>query len=190
MGKDHASLYKCSQCHKTSEQHIELGQSRKNRDNEDLLKIIDWFCCHKPFTMEDPSLSLPTGLTVTDEDDVNCGNADGIGRTIQEMLDNICIEDAIIRHKDHVKTLESLRPGITIEKEAVHIDPVILFTRLTAILQREECIAEHFCYELTPEPTLFKDGMMRKSNKSILRNAILEKVESMNNVTAQLCVIN
>ena len=132
--------------------------------------------------------SLSTGLTATDEDGVNCDNADGVGRTIQEMLDNICIKDAIIRRKDHVKTLESLRPGITIEKKAVHNDLVILFTRLTAILQREECIAEHSCYELTPEPTsLFKDGMMRKSNKSILRNAILEKVESMNNVTAK-CV--
>ena len=77
------------------------------------------------------------------------------------MLDNICIEDAIIRSKDHVKTLESLCPGITKEKKAVHIDPVILFTRLTAILQQEECIAGHFCSELAPEPTsLFKDGMM------------------------------
>jgi hypothetical protein len=84
-----------------------------------------------------------------------------------------------------------LRPGITIEKKAVHIDPVILFTRLIAVLQREECVEEHFSYELTPEPTsLFKDGTMRKNNKSILRNAILDKVESMNNITAKVCVID
>ena len=49
----------------------------------------------------------------------------------------------------------------------VHIDPNILFTRLTAIVQNEDDIAAQFYYELTPEPTtLFKDGLMRKSSKS------------------------
>jgi hypothetical protein len=71
--------------HKTSEQHTELGQSRKMRDNEDLQKIIDWFSYRNPFSMEDLSLrSLSTGLTATDEDCVNCDDADSVGRTIQE----------------------------------------------------------------------------------------------------------
>lgn len=43
--------------HKTSEQHTELEQSQIKRDNADLLKIIDWFCYHNPFSVEDPSLT-------------------------------------------------------------------------------------------------------------------------------------
>ena len=178
--------------HKTSEQHTELGQSRIKRDNADLQKIINWFCYHNPFSVEDPSLrSLSTGLTAMKENGINCDDADSVGRSIQKKLDNVCIEDAKFCRKDQVKTLDSLWPSITIRKKVVHIDPAILFTRLTAILQREECVAEHFKYELTPEPTaLFKDGMMRKSNKSILRNAILDNVESDKVITARVCIVD
>ena len=41
----------------------------------------------------------------------------------------------------------------------VHIDPLILFTRLEAIIQRGGGVTDHFIYELTPEPTsLIKSG--------------------------------
>ena len=42
--------------HKTSEQHAELEYSRVNRDNEDLLKILEWFQAHNPFSAEDSKL--------------------------------------------------------------------------------------------------------------------------------------
>ena len=58
----------------------------------------------------------------------------------------------------------------------VHIDPNILFTRLTAIVQNEDDIAAQFYYQLTPEPTtLFKDGLIRKTSKSDMRNKFLTK---------------
>ena len=133
---------------------------------------------------------MSTSLRASEENDINCDDADGVGRSIQETLDNVCIEDAKIHRKDQVKTLNSLRPGVTIEKKSVNIDPVILFTRLTALFQREDCIVEHFGYELTPEPTSsFKDGMMRKSDKSVLRNVILDKIESSKDLT-KVCVLD
>ena len=177
--------------HKTSEQYTELGQSRIEKDNDDLMKISNWFKSHNPFTLEDSSLrSLSTGLTASEENDINCHDVDGVGSSIQETLDNVCIENAKIHRKDQVKTLSSLRPGITIEKKSVHIDPVILFTRLTALFQREDCTVEHFDYELTPEPaSIFKDGMMRKSDTSVLRNVILDKIESSKDLT-KVCVLD
>ena len=52
-----------------------------------------------------------------------------------------------------------------------------MFTRLVLIMQQEGCVADHFKFELTPEPTsLFKDGLMRKPNKAILRNHLLDQV--------------
>lgn len=63
--------------HKTSEQHTELGQSRIKRDNDDLMKIINWFKWHNPFTLDDTSLrSLSMGLTASEENDLNCDDAD------------------------------------------------------------------------------------------------------------------
>ena len=41
----------------------------------------------------------------------------------------------------------------------------------------EDDIAATFYYELTPEPTaLFKDGMMRKTPESVLRNSATESI--------------
>ena len=59
--------------------------------------------------------------------------------------------------------------GITIENQVIHIDPSMLFTRLIVLLERSERMEDYFQFELTPMPTsLFKDGMMRKSNKAAL----------------------
>ena len=178
--------------HRTSEQHIELGKSRMKQDNEDLKKIMQWFEIHNPFDANDSSLkSLSTGLTVSDKIDVNCDEAEKIGHRIQCSLDGITLEDAKIKRKDKVTTLDCLRPGVQIEKNMVHIDPNILFTRLTAILQNEDDIAAQFSYELTPEPTtLFKDGLMRKSSKSVLRNSFLKKVTPTIDTEADACIID
>ncbi len=59
-----------------------------------------------------------------------------------------------------------------------------LFSRLIAIVQREEDMTPYFRYELTPIPTsLFKDGVMRKTQKSQLAKLLtsdLEPVECNN----------
>ena len=180
------------QRHRTSEQHIDLGASRIKRDNSDLKKLIAWFDTHEPFDPSQPLLrSLASGVTATDGDGINCDDAENAGFLIQEKLNNVCIEVASIKRKDQVKSLDILRPGIKIDDDTIHIDPQILFTRLAALLQREDDIIEKFAYELTPEPaSLFKDGMMRKSAKSILRNHLLMKIEPSINVTTEVCVVD
>ena len=141
------------QLHRTSEQHIDLGTSRIKRDNSDLKKLIEWFDTREPFDPSQPLLrSLASGVTATDGDGINCDGSENAGFLIQEKLNSVCIEDASIKRKDQVKSLDSLRPGITIDDDTVHIDPQVLFTRLTALLQREDDIIEKFSYELAQEP--------------------------------------
>ena len=178
--------------HRTSEQHIELGKSRIKRDNKDLKKIMNWFEIHNPFDANESLLrSLSTGLTVSHTMDVSCDEAEKVGYDIQSNLDGVCLEDAKIKRKDKVTTLDSLRPGVKSDKTTVHIDPNILFTRLTVIVQSEDDIDAQFFYELTPEPTtLFKDGFMRKSSKSVLRNSFLTKVFPAVTTDADVCVID
>ncbi len=75
----------------------------------------------------------------------------------------------INQRSDHIKPLSHLQPAIQVEKQKIHIDPTILFSRLIAIVEREEDTKLYFDYELSSFPTsLFKDGFMRKGVKSQL----------------------
>ena len=139
--------------HSNSEQHIELGKSRLKRDNSDLEKLINWFDIHEPFNKIETNLKcLASGLTAAEEDD-----AEDVGRAIHFKLDNISVKDAKIKRTDQVRTIGKLRPGIKIDGKTTHIDPTLLFIRLTALLGPQDDVSKKFDFELTPEPTaLFK----------------------------------
>ena len=187
------SMHKCAAIHRsmttltglnhdTSEQHVDLGTSRSNRDFHDLNNIQQWFDQHEPFDLTEKRLrSLSSGLIAADDDCINCDKVEEIGARIQEQLDNLSIPDASIRRKDQIQALNHLYPAIQIDKQKVHFNPSILFTRLTAILQREEDIKPFFDYELTAIPTaLFKDGFMQKPVKSQLAQFFTLNVQSAN----------
>ena len=66
-----------------------------------------------------------------------------------------------------------------IDKEKIHVDLVLPFLKLLALIEREEEIREYFRFELTAFPTsLFQNGMMRKANKSKLAKALKKNVFS------------
>ena len=86
---------------------------------------------------------------------------------IQLQLNGKSVLEGSIKRNDHIKPLSHLQPAIQVEKQKVHIDPTILFSRLIAIVEREEDMEPYFDYELSSFPTsLFKDGFMRKGVKS------------------------
>jgi len=61
--------------------------------------------------------------------------------------------------------------------ETIHIDPMLLFSRLLIQVERSDNIQSFFAYELAPIPTaLFKDYMMRKGNKSSLAYVLKDGV--------------
>ena len=73
--------------------------------------------------------------------------------------------------------MNHLLPGLKVDKKQVYINPTILFSRLIAIIQREEEISPYFDYELTVIPTsLFKDNTMRKTPMSQLAKAVANNV--------------
>ena len=136
-----------------------------------------WIENHNPFDDNEPLLrSIATGLKATEGDGINRDEAEKIGQAIQDQLDGISITEATIKKKDQIKTLELLKMGVEINKEKIHVDPMLLFSRLLALIEREEEIREYFRFELTAFPiSLFQNGMMRKANKSKLAKAFKEK---------------
>ena len=142
--------------------------------------------------MNQPSLrSLVTGITATADDNINCDDAEEVGNALQVKLDNVCVEDATMKTKGKVRTLESLRPGVKLEGKTIYIDPSILFTRLTTIIGPDEDAMKYFDYEMTPEPTaISKDGMLRKPTKSTLRNSLLDRIHPASGVAFHTCVVD
>lgn len=180
--------------HKSSEQHVELGTTHIKRDHTDLLKLIGWFDEHNPFDISQLSQrSSAYGVNASPDDNINCDEAEAVavGVAIQRKLDGVCVEDATIKSKEQVRTMESLRPGVKIEGKTVHIDPCILFSHPTTILGSGEDVMKYFDYEMAPEPTaIFKDGLLRKPTKSTLRNLLLDKINPSSDVPVHTCVVD
>ena len=75
--------------------------------------------------------------------------------------------------------------------EIVHFDPLRRFSRLISIAERPKKIKEYFKYELTQEPTsFFKDGFMRESHKSDLKNILIENVHNFETYPTSKIVVD
>ena len=151
-------------CRNTCEQHAEFGSSRCQRDNENMTKVFEWFDQHENV----PGLRSLLSTGVTADDTINCDSANEIGFRMHEKLNNINVAEAKINRSEQLKSLVFLYNKIKIgTKKEIIIDPTALFSRLIVIVQREDNVSAFVQYELTVEPTaLFKDGLMRKPNKT------------------------
>ena len=121
---------------------------------------------------------MSLGLTASEDDDVNCDCTEEVGAKIQQKIDSVTVTEASLKRSDQIRSLNHLQPGIQINKKKYHIDLIIFFSRLIAIVQREEDMTQYFKYELTAFPTsLFKDAGMLKMQISQLAKAITTDVE-------------
>ena len=167
--------------HATSEQHVELSSSRKSRDFIDLVKIIQSLLTFNPFVLTKSNLrSLQSGLSSSKEKDgVNCEDAKTIGANLQTKLDKQAFNGISFKKSNCVITLVALQKSVKCKNEIVHFDPFRLFSRLISIAEQTKKIKENFKYELLQEPTsLFKDGFMRESHKSDLKNILIENAHN------------
>ena len=77
---------------------------------------------------------------------VNCDDVELLRETIQSKLDNMIMEDISIKRKYKVQMFESLLPPPKIGDNNVHINPLILFAHLIALMTSEDAIAANVCY--------------------------------------------
>lgn len=109
---------------------------------------------------------------------LNCDQVGEIGTKIQQSLDDVAFTAAKIKRNEKVKTLASLQSSVQIVEEEVAIDPTTLFTRLIALVMRENDVASYFEYELSSYPTsLFKNAVMRDATKSKLRDYLTKNIK-------------
>ena len=153
-----------------SEQHVELGKSRIQRDFKDLSAMMSWLSVHNPFDETKNSLrSMSSGATAIDGEGINCDAAENVAASIQEKMDCLPYAQSSIKRNEQVKTLAFLQKGVHVGDETVYVCPYVLFTRLIINVERSEDMKSHFEFELSPAPpALFKDLKMRKANKASL----------------------
>ena len=73
------------------------------------------------------------------------------------------------------------------EGKYINLKPTSLFTRLTALAQREDDVEKLFEYEMTTIPmSLFKDEIMRKPDKIALRNHLITAQCEMKETSKQV----
>ena len=130
----------------TSEQHVELASSSRQRDMKSMEKIILWFNSRKPFNSIEALQSLSIGFTASDGDNINCNNAENVGLQMQRKLDGICFEDISVKRNDQIRSLECLQDNVKVDNEKVQTDLLVLFGRLTALAQWQDDIKAQFHY--------------------------------------------
>ena len=179
--------------YQTSEQHQELGKSRINRDNTDLETVIAWFSKYNPFYPVDPNLRcLHVGISpIEGKDNINCEQVESKGAIAQTKVDNLEYSNASLSRKDMVITLANLQQGVKVGEQSIVVDDDRLFNRLIAIADRSNDVEPYFEYELTNTPTsLFKDGFMRKPNKSALMHAITKHISQSDDISHRSFVLD
>ena len=114
-------------------------------------------------------------IGICDNGTVSCDKMEQIGKMIQEDLSGICFHEVKIKRSLKVNNFESMYNSVKVgNKKEINIKPTTLFLRLIAISQRTPNTEDYFRYELTAYPmSLFKDGLVQKPNKALLRNSLV-----------------
>ena len=122
----------------SSEQHIEMGKERRKTDQADEKK--------KGFIMDSKSQFIynfriikwvtkgtSSGIIADESTSVDCDKAESIGQDIQEHFHGIELEQAKVKRKDRITTIDTITHGIMVDGKQITIKPKVLFTRLTAM---------------------------------------------------------
>src|SRR6218665_19439 len=123
--------------------------------------------------------SLASGKAASDEDNINCDQAEEVGLEIMKKMDDVAFSEVVSKKADQVRTLDQVGTKGSASIKKLNIDSTILFSRLLLIMQRSAELKPFFDFELTPVPTaLFTtDGCLRKCNKFVLARELKKNIQ-------------
>lgn len=138
-GMIQASLTAMCEIERKAEDHIESGNARCNRNNQDVQKLIIWFESHSPFDSNDHQLlSLSSGVVAADSDNIHCDEAEVVGQEVMNSMDGLIFTDVKMRKQSHVRTRTLVQVSSTVAvPRKFELDSSLLFGRLLLIMQRQ-----------------------------------------------------
>ena len=139
-----AALCQFTGTERSTPEHVEVGKARMQRDVADFTKVKQYLNMYSPFRFVDNKrlVSLSSGVIASDQDWVNCEQADKIGFDIQEKRDKCNYGDITLKKSEQVKTMAHLTIASSIGDEKVYIDPSTLFHRLVIVDERDDSVRE------------------------------------------------
>ena len=116
----------------TSEQHVEVRDSRQSRDADDVKKLVSWLNFHSPYSQQTTQvISLSIGMI--GEGDTNCDETVECGSlAIAHMLGKNFAE-VKLKRSDKVKSLSSVNKCFKIRDDVIPVNPQQLFNRMICI---------------------------------------------------------
>ena len=113
---NHATTDLCGLAVNSSQQHVDLGQTRRCKNQSDCQKFVQWQE-RNPFLFEDEHLhSLSIGLVSIGIDSVNCENSEEVGLLMQKQLNQVKMPKCKIRRTDQVQSLITLQHSFKVDR--------------------------------------------------------------------------
>lgn len=169
-------------CHKaleTSEQHKELGLTRKKRDISDTKILYDYLNEKNVFGNIPGLRNIVDGLVSSSN--CNPNDAESKGMSILKKMDGSVSSEFVFKKVDQIVIMNS-KNTVQIDDENVQIDPEVLFQRLLFIQnnRNKNDLESILQYELTQRPPVFFDdrGFLRDGNESALADTLWKKFGS------------
>ncbi|KAJ8889647.1 hypothetical protein PR048_009147 [Dryococelus australis] len=140
----------------TTYQHVELRESCKTRDKNDVLRLQDWLKLRNPFETGLPS--------------INCDSAKDAGIRAMKIMVRKPLSGITLKRKDVVTTLSKATKGIRVREHFVEVNSTQIVHRMLCVVRSDEELAENLSYERSAwPPALFENCNMRKcSGKAVL----------------------
>lgn len=151
----------------TTDQHVNAKDSRVQRDNTDVKKVIEWFAFHDPFSKINQILSIANGIL--GDDKINCYNAYETDLVLMKNMFGQNFNNIKLKRSDKVLPLLTANSCVKVHNTKIFIDPLLLFQRISIIKKFDKQLRDYLQYELAPYLlALFDEMGMRKTKKSSL----------------------
>ena len=161
----------------TGEQNKDMTAARQARDWKDTLTVLQYLQERNPFS-SDPSLrSIATGVHA--HPTVNVDKAVAIGDMILTSMNGTTPAEYTFQKKNQAVTLGLKSSSVKIDGDRIQIDPLLLFQRLTTVMQSSDDLESAFKHELCSYPSALFDSslLLREADKPALADAIWKTCE-------------
>ncbi|KAK3085994.1 hypothetical protein FSP39_011885 [Pinctada imbricata] len=160
----------------TSDQHKELGDTRKKRDDSDTHAMIEFLNQRSPFAQVKELRNIETG--VSGDERVNADKAFDVGKDILQSMEGNKVSEYVFKKSRQVITLSS-KSSVKLDDDELKVDPQLLFQRLLAATGGHYPDLTEVCkFELSSIPTSMFDtsGVMRLADKSSLADYLWKQL--------------
>ena len=156
----------------TGEQNKDMTAARQARDWKDTLTVLQYLQERNPFSLDPNLRSISTGVHA--HPTVNVDEAVAVGDMILTQMNGITPAEYTFQKKNQVVTLGLKSSSVKIDGDRIQIDPLLLFQRLTTVIQSSDDLELAFKHELCSYPPALFDSslLLHEADKPALADAI------------------